>query len=142
MNILNLSPFGDRYLTESGKGGIKMNRGHDGVTYENKNGAGEKVGKSRSIYLVAFLIIAVLAGGTILIHSIIKERTSPSYLVDKTISSLDNLREEIKRRMLVLEKTNSDSIDFRNLVFIGRELDIVREELINTKKFLESPWNN
>ena len=99
----------------------------------------EKKGRYGKLTLIIVIGIIIVLSFSLFndVKEAMKDETQSFFIVN-TISSLDNLREEIKRRMLVLEKTASDSLEFRNLVFVSRELDLVREKLVNTKEFLDN----
>ena len=66
--------------------------------------------------------------------------------IDKTITSLDNLRGEVKRRILVMEKTTHYSRDYKNATGISERLTRIHNELVDTKELIESlesqTWND
>ena len=91
--------------------------------------------------IIVFISISLLA--FFLVFFVVDEK-KPSYLIIAAISSVDELEERLKGRMLVMEKggfNNSDN--YRQAEDIKTELELVRDKLSEIKmKLKDKPWAN
>jgi len=91
--------------------------------------------------IIVFISISLLA--FFLVFFVVDEK-KPSYLIIAAISSVDELEERLKGRMLVMEKDGySDSAYYKHADEMKVELQLVHDKLIEIKvKLKDKPWAN
>lgn len=89
------------------------------------------------IFFIAFVIVVMSIFSVFYIYE-----NKLNYKMDNTISSLDDLRRDLKKQVLEMEKEGfSDSVNYKNAVGVNERLDSMRNELVDIKKiFKNQPW--